>query len=193
MDLIPYVEMNGERTLTDDFLAYAFDEMVIAGHLSDVFEGVVMRNAVDFINLMKNPVNLPVFGIAGSSLVGFAWLNGVGINHAYGHFCYLQNEAISSVEFGKKILNYWFSMPSSNTPSVLAPGIPIKERGPFLDVILGTVPSFNQKASHYVQKLGFTKLGEIPSLYMNPFTGERWASMIHYLERSKWVSLTTGS
>jgi len=168
MEMVPYTEINGARTFSDLFLAQIFTRMAEQNLVAAIFSGILMRNASDFIQLMKTPSNIPVFVMDDGECIGFAWLNGIGRNHAYGHFCYFKNDKFSSIDFGKKVIDYWFSLSG--------------QQGAVLDVILGAVPSFNEKASHYVQKLGFKRLGEIPKLHIT-VTGEKWASVIHYMER----------
>lgn len=140
--------------------------MVVEGLVSTVFACAIVRDGADFLKMMKSPANVPVFVLDGDKCVGFAWLNGVGVNNAYGHFCYFPNSSIPAVEFGRKVLDYWWSLKGP--------------KGYSLDVILGSVPAFNERAVAFVQKCGFVKLGEIPNLLLNPFTGEKWASVVLY-------------
>jgi hypothetical protein len=167
--LIPYVEINGARTLPDSFVEDVFTEMVVRGLVSTVFAGSLVKDGDDFLRMIRSPSNLAVFAVLGEQCVGLAWLNGIGVNHAYGHFCYFDNDHVSAVEFGRKVLDYWWSLSGP--------------KGAVLDVILGAIPSFNARAVAYVQKMGFVKLGEIPNLFLNPSTGEKWASVVLYCTR----------
>lgn len=168
--LIPYVEMNGSRTLPDSFLEDAFDGMVERSLVSTVFHGTTMNNGDDFIGVFRNPANISVFVLnQDKQCIAFAWLNGIGANSAYGHFCFFKDLCADTQAVGQAILDYWFSLSGGD--------------GPFLDVILGAVPAFNHRACAFVQKLGFVKLGEIPKVIVNKFTGEKWASVIHYMLR----------
>lgn len=143
--------------------------MVAQGLVSTVFVGSTIKNSGEFLKMLRSTANVAVFAVLGDRCVGFAWLNGIGINNAYGHFCYFENEDVTAVQFGQKVLEYWWSL--------------VGPSGGALDVILGAVPAFNKRAVSYVQKLGFVKLGEIPNLFVNPFTGERWASVVVYCTR----------
>lgn len=166
--LIPYVEYNGARTLPDSFLEDVFTEMIIEGLVSTVFVGTDVTNSEEFIKLMKSPGNVAVFVLDGEKCITFAWLNSIGLNYAYGHFCFFQNDRFSAIEVGKKILEYWWSLGSTRKA---------------LDVILGSIPSFNTRAIAFMEKLGAVRLGQIPNLFFNPFTGEKWPSVIFYCLR----------
>jgi hypothetical protein len=167
--LIPYVEINGTRTLPDSFIEDVFAEMIVEGLVSSVFSMTLVKDGGDFLKMMKNPNNVPVFVLSGNRCIGFAWLNNVGVTNAFGHFCYLPNPDFTAVEFGQKDMDYWWSLKGTKDYA--------------LDVLLGSVPAFNQRAVAFVQKFGFVKLGEIPNLFVNPMTGEKWAAVILYCLR----------
>lgn len=167
--LIPYVEINGARTLPDTFLEDVFDEMVVQGLVSSVFAGTNIRTSEDFRGMMRHPSNIPVFVVDGAQCIGFAWLNGVGETYAYGHFCTFPTNVISAVEMGDMVMHYWWSLEG--------------QHGPLLEVIMGTIPAFNQKAIAFIQKIGFVKACEIPSLFINRSTKERWPAAVLYCLR----------
>jgi hypothetical protein len=146
-----------------------FDEMIVEGLVSAVFAGTNVSTSEDFRKMMRHPSNIPVFVVDGQQCIGFAWLNGVGGTHAYGHFCTFPNEAMSAVEMGEMVMGYWWSLGGPDNYA--------------LDVILGTIPAFNQRAVAFIQKVGFVKLGEIPNLFSNPMTKERWPAVILYCTR----------
>jgi len=167
--LIPYVEINGARTLPDTFLEDVFDEMVEQGLVSVVFSEVHIKTSADFKGMMRHPTNIPVFVVQAEACIGFAWLNGVCGTHAYGHFCTFPNGAMSAIEMGEMVMGYWWSL-----------GGPDKHS---LEVILGTIPAFNERAVRFIQKLGFVKVGEIPKLFTNPATKERCSAVVLYCMR----------
>lgn len=143
--------------------------MIVEGLVSTVFVGTNIKTSDDFRGMMRHPANIPVFVLSGAKCIGFAWLNGVGCAHAYGHFCTFPNEIISSVEMGKMVMGYWWSLGGPDSHA--------------LEVILGTIPAFNQRAVNFIQKVGFVKAAEIPSLFVNPATKERWPAVIVYCTR----------
>lgn len=163
--------MNGARTLPDTFLEDVFDEMIVQGLVSTVFAGTNIKDAEDFRNMMRHPSNIPVFVVHGTRCIGFAWLNGVGATYAYGHFCTFPNDVMSATDMGEMVMGYWWSLKKADEY--------------VLHVILGTIPCFNLRAIAYIQKIGFVKVGEIPDLFVNPVTKERWAACILYCTRPK--------
>lgn len=163
--LVPYVEIDGARTLPDSFLEDIFDRMVAEGLLSMVFAGVGVRTSEDFVQLMRHPSNLPVFILSGSTCIGFAWLNGIGATFAYGHFCTFENDVATPDQMGAMVLEYWWESFSA------------------IEVLLGTIPSFNGRAIAFVERLGFQRVGEIPRLYIKPATKEHWSAVVLYLLR----------
>jgi hypothetical protein len=167
--LIPYVELNGARTLPDTFLEDVFDEMVVEGLVSAVFAGTNISSSKDFIGMMRHPTNIPVFVVAGTRCIGFAWLNGIALNHAYGHFCTFPNGVMTAIEMGEMVMGYWWSLGGPDSYA--------------LEVILGTIPAFNSRAVRFIQKLGFVKVGEIPKVFLNPMTNERWPAVVLYCTR----------
>lgn len=160
--------INGSRTISDSFIEEVFTEMVVQGLVSTVFAGTTIKDSDDFLEMLKSPANVPVFALVGEQCVAVCWLNSIGLNHAYGHFCYFYHPDAPAVDVGKKVMDYWWSLCSDSIS---------------LDVILGAIPVFNQRAIAFIQKLGFVKLGEIPNIFMNPNTGEKWASAVLYAQR----------
>lgn len=157
--------MNGARTLPDTFLEDVFDRMVGEGLLSIVFANVNVRSSDDFLRLMRHPSNIPVFAVSGSTCLGFAWLNGIGATFAYAHFCTFANDIATPEEMGASVLDYWWKSFST------------------IEVLLGTIPSFNPKAIAFVERMGFSRVGEIPRLYVNPMTKEHCSAVVLYQTR----------
>lgn len=104
-----------------------------------------------FVNMATNKNNHVVFFLEGMECVGFAWLSGVTGNYAFAHFCFFKEVWGRATEIGKVGMDYWFSWPGTD--------------GPLLDVIVGIMPGFNERAHSYVEKLGWTRLGVIPGMF----------------------------
>lgn len=154
MDIIPYVEIDGARTVSDVYLIGVYNQLVEDGTADIVFSRGEVKTAQEFIALMKHPNNLPLFLVVDQSIKGVAWLNHLSGNYAFGHFAFFKETWGNTREMGEKIINYWFSFPGDN--------------GPLLDVIVGMVPSKNPRAIKFVQKLGFIKLSpDIPAIFQD--------------------------
>lgn len=169
IELVPYVEINGTRTFTDDQIRQIFQRMQSDGTSGIVFSTEKVNSPEEFLVVMKRPSNIPVIAVIKNKVVGVAWLNGLEDNHAFAHFCFLK-EAWGSLshEIGVKLLDYWMGFP--------------KDGGFMFDVIIGRIPSFNQKAIQFVKSIGFIKVGEIPDIERDP-TGDRVSALILYYSR----------
>lgn len=141
--LVPYIDRDG-WTLTDDMIRHAFEES--SQTIPIVFSEKV-RSADQFLTYTKHPGNLFVFAFNDeNNMVGYAWLNSICDNYAFAHFnmfpCIWGK---STKDLGVQILDYWRSFK-------------------MFDLLLGLVPTSNQKAINYVQKLNFQQVGIIPLL-----------------------------
>ena len=146
--LVPYVEINGQRTLSDEAIRALWEQMIYEGTAHVVFNETV-KSSDDFLRLFKSPNVFPVVAGHGALAMGMAWLTDVGQNYASGHFCMFNASwGALSYEVGNEIIKYWFSLQ--------------KEGKPMLDVVIGKVPETNRKALKYIERLGFNIIGTIP-------------------------------
>ena len=149
--LVPFVKIDGEWILSDEFLDAIFDKMIKERLLKTTFwEGHITDHS-HFVKLVQSQHNHVVFLFEATRCIGFAWLSAVTSNYAFGHFCVFREAWGRSVDIGKTTLDYWFSWPGTN--------------GPLLDVILGIIPGFNKRAHKFVERLGLTRLGVIPGMF----------------------------
>lgn len=157
--ILPYVEINGARTVSDDFMRKLFEQMVEEGSLGQVFYQGEVKTADEFLAFMKQPANFPLIAFSFELPAAVAWLNGIGKNHAFcHHWFYRRTWGQGSKKVAEAILEYWFSWE-------------------FLDVLLGLTPEKNHRAVAFAKRLGFTVLGSVPRIA----GGE--AAIISYLER----------
>ena len=163
--VIPYVEVNGSKTFSDEALVSIFDQIKQDNTLSTVFYGGTVRNADDFLAFVKSPSNYMSVVAVNKDITGIGWINGVSDNHAMGHFCFFRSSwGKYTQDMGQALLDYWFSFPGDD--------------GPLFDLLIGMVPSFNARAIDYVKSLGFVELGEIPKMVRSPYRVERSGMMI---------------
>jgi len=168
--LIPYVELNGMRTIPDDIVFESFDIMVREGTQKTVFYNGSVKTRESFLEFMKDTRNLPVFVMYDNVISGIFWINGLHSNFAFAHFCLFKNAwGDVSKEIGHKVLEYWFSIPD-------------KDGNSLFDLIIGIIPSFNKKAESYVRSLGFKKVGDIPNM-IKTNSNHNSAAMLFYFER----------
>lgn len=166
IELIPYIEVNGIRTLTDDQVKAVYCQMAADGTLNTVFASGPIKSPAEFMSMMKSPTNLPVVLAISGRFAGIGWLNGLEDNHAMAHFCfYKEHWGRRSFDLGKKLLNYWMGFN-------------------LFDVLVGRIPSFNKRAIHFVERLGFRRVGEIPYLGKD-LNGDRVSMSILYYSRDE--------
>ena len=167
--LIPYVEVNGIRTIPDSDVKAAYRQLIYDGTDKIVFFEGGVKDEDSFLRMIKNPNNLMVFIVKDDKYAGFAWINNLLDHRAFGHFAFFKSVWGQVDDLGKEILDYWFSIPGKN--------------GPLLDVIVGIVPKFNTLANNYIRQIGFKTLGEIPMMMTNHYTDERISAVISYVLR----------
>ena len=162
--LIPYAQVDGEWTLPENFVRAAYQQIKSEGRADTVFwEGTVPSEDV-LVDVMQRKSNVAVFLLRDKELLGIAWLNGFQGSNAFGHFCFMReaSKSQSTVAMGRAIVDYWLSFPT-------------------VDFVLGIVPSFNNRAMRFVQKIGFIKVGAIPNMMEGP--NGRAAAVIFYNTR----------
>jgi len=162
--LIPYVEINGQRSISDDILLAFWGKIIEQGLDRRTFGKETGPD--EFIRLVKAPYNLPVFPVINgeNAPAGVAYLNNVVGNHAFAHFVFAKEVwGKKTTEMGQALLRYWFNFADGQ-----------------LDVILGNVPAANSRAVRFVERLGFTNLGEVPYLANNG------AATVLYCTHENW-------
>ena len=172
ISLVPYVELNGTRTASDNKMAELFKSVVDQKLLRWVFCEGHVRGPDEFLRVMKDPGNLVVLVVVGETISGFAWLNELRTNRATAHFCFLKDVwGKTAVKAGKQIIDYWFTF--------------TKESGSqMFDVITGLTPANNHKAISFIKRMGFTILGEIPYTCHDQFALKKVPGVVSYKTRS---------
>jgi len=151
IQLIPYAEVNGSWSLTDEAVRDCWDHLVADGTAKLVFWDGSVTSADQFLAVMKRPGNIPVFGHDGTSMLAVAWLNGVQRNYAHAHFaCFREAWGRSSLDVCRAFLDYWGAFSS--------------EGRYIFDVVVGETPSHLRKALKFINRLGFVRVGSIPKI-----------------------------
>ena len=170
-NIIPYVNMNGSWTVSDQIMGSIFDQLVEDGIFQTVFYDGRIKGKTDFIEMMQSKENLVQIILVNDKIIGITWLNGVSQNRAFSHFAFFK-EAWGKYtnEMGKEVIKYWMG---------------IQYEGKYLfDVLLGIIPIFNKRAHKFTQEVGYTRLGQIP--YMSILaSGEKEPAEIFYYGREE--------
>jgi hypothetical protein len=162
--------VNGQWTIDDDALLSIARAVQMEGKLSRVFLEGGVTTPEDLVEMFKKPSNLPVFAFRDRESIGFGWLNGLAGDRAFAHFCMLEaargREALRAMRL---FLSYWMSLSAGGEP--------------IFDTLLGVIPAVNERAIRFVEKCGCVRVGEIPQMMRDAYTGERVSAIILYYSR----------
>ena len=150
--LIPYVMNNGAWSLNDEVIRGIWEQMVEHRLDKMVFPSNEIKNSDVFLKYMKIPRNIvhTIWDVKRISMI--AWLNEFGSNCAFAHFCCFPHTfGTTSVDLGRQSLGHWFDFKKDD-------GFPL------LNVILGRIPTLNERAINYAQKCGMTEAGTVPGI-----------------------------
>ena len=171
VQLTPYVEVDGQRTISDHFVEGFFLSLQEEGMHEVVFPTGNVRTSVEFLAHMKLTTNVPVFAFVEKGLAGVAWLNSITETSALCHFAAsIRAGGQIALDVGREILDYWFSMKNGDDAFLF-------------DVIVGMIPESNKAAQSFSEKVGFNLVGAVPNLMRNVYSGEKEALVIYYFER----------
>jgi hypothetical protein len=150
--IMPYVFSveNEQWSIPDSIMAEVWDHMCLEKKAEVVFWGGGITNTHEFLKFMKEDKNFPLLVIDVVSLVPVmvAWLNGIEMNHAIGHFCSLEKY---DPEMAKTIIEFWKNLEKP-------------DHSKMFNVLLGFIPETNDKAIKNAIRIGFTNLGTIPGM-----------------------------
>ena len=167
--IIPYVEVNGARIIPDDMIEALWEKGIAEALDTKVFGE--KKTFWEFLDMLKSNKNLSLFMFKenGKSPLGIAWINGLTRTHAFAHFMFLKEAwGMHTMPLGRACCRYWFALGSPD---------------PILDILVGNIPSSNRAAIRFVQRLGWTVVGEIPHL---AYDG---AMTVTYCERDTWAEM----
>ena len=166
--IIPYVEQNGAWTLPDETMIGVWNRLVFCDLVDTLFYSGETTTPESFLRLVKAPHNVVNVVVDERQIVFISWLNDVGPNFAFGHFCgFPEIWGKHSVEVGKMVVDYWF------------------DNFKLLDTIIGKIPAVNKMAVRFIEKLGFTILGTIPHLAHGHDENKKVGDVLTYITREQ--------
>lgn len=170
--IIPYVEIDGTRTLSDEILKNIWGLMVVQNLYKKVFYDGGVTDAASFIKWLKRPTNFVVTQWDGDNPVSVCWLNDTDKNSGKGHFCFFKDYWGQSAEYGKEVLRYWFGFEQDGNP--------------ILDVVIGFTPENNRLALRLVNNLGGVSIGTIPYILYDIYHNKKIGAVVSYIERKHY-------
>lgn len=172
MKIIPYIEQNGMRSIPDNVMVGIYDRMKKLGLVEVVFFAGDVDTHEKFLAAMKNPNNIVNVVIKDKIIVALFWLTHVYYNSAFGHFCmFPEIWGRQTIKCLRNNIDYWFGFEKDNEP--------------ILDVIIGKMPTTNRKAIKFIEKCGFTMVGDIPLIAHGGDKSKRVGDTIMYITRGE--------
>jgi len=169
--IIPYVEVNGMRTLTDDDIMDLYDRVVSENLYPIVFYEGTVASKESFLKIMKgNANNLYVLKL-GNETTGFVWLNRFEGRTAHFHFCTFKNTwgTGKNTDIAKQTLSTLINMQGTY--------------GYCFDLFIGWLPVWNHHAIDFVKNCGAKSAGIIPNAIYNMESAESESAEFIYLTR----------
>src|SRR2546422_6838475 len=90
VSLVPYAKLEVLWTVPEHVVRAVAQQCMQEDTFRTVFHEGSIKDEDSFLAMMQSPSNAPVFAFRGEQIIGFAWLNGISGNHAFGHFCFLK-------------------------------------------------------------------------------------------------------
>jgi hypothetical protein len=170
INLIPYIEVDGIRTLTDSQVMGLYDRMEKDGSHRAVFSTGDIKNRNDFLRYMKQRgVLLHVIHV-GKETAGINWLDNFDRKTAFMHFCVF-SEFWGDTEFiGRQTLQQLIHMKGADGDFVF-------------DLFKGLVPVWNTRAIDFSLECGGVNLGTVPKAVWNHEKGASEDAAFIYFTR----------
>jgi hypothetical protein len=168
---------NGSWSLPDDVMRGVFETMQTHKIEKVLFYDDYVFTPDQFLTYMKHPTNnVYVMAHEKEQVVdGIAWLNTWGPNYAFAHFAFFPWVwGKKTLKWGRKMLGHWFSMQ--------------KDGYYIIDVVLGKIPNFNEKAIDYTKRLGLTIMGSIPDLKLRYGDPDGCGATFMYITRKDFYN-----
>jgi hypothetical protein len=163
IEIIPYTEINGTRTLSDDEMRNIFNLMESDGNLNKVFFHGFPSNAYQFMLCAKNPFNKIIIAKEEEKPIILSWITDVIGKKGTIHFC-----SFNGIYAGKKIE---------------AARIGLKRLLRYYLVLVSLIPEIYTDAIRFAEMVGFKKVGIIPNFSYFPKEEKHTNSWMGYITK----------
>jgi len=167
--IIPYVEIDGIRTIKDSEIKELFARTKQDGLVETVFYDGYIRTADDFLLLMKNKFIFFWVLKDGEQTVGYVWLDRAEGKAIRQHYCTFKEYWGKAVELGKFVLDKIMALQNDD--------------GFIFSVLIGIVPEWNKKAIDFSVKCGGVNAGVIPNMIWNGYKEQTENAVLIYYTR----------
>lgn len=156
--VIPYIEIDGCRTIPDQKMLAIYETMKAEGNLRRVFYHYGNMSAYDFLAFCKNTRNYVFVGWDGDVPILISWINEVVGKRGTINFCSMGKYTRRKIEAARETLRLVLGL---------------------FDVVVGLIPDTYEDVKKFTRKLGFTDLGVIP--YFTHIEGKQVSANIQFL------------
>ena len=158
ISIVPYMEKDGVRTLSDSTMASLFERMEQDRLVRWAFFDGSVINATGFIQRMKYR-NWLFLVKENDEVMAIFWLNHCAMRSCWLHFAGFKDSWGGWIrQAGRFVLRWLLSAPSP------ADGHPI------FDSILGVIPRTNKMACRFASDVGMQRVGVAPKLLFDAYT-----------------------
>lgn len=171
VDLLPYCEIDGIRTLKDSDIKHLYQRIEEAGVADIVFCGSDIKDAEGFLAAMKYKDNHLYVVLVDEKPEMIVWLNRFEGKFARFHWCPfkdLRGDRLTQV--GMAVRDKFFSMKDYS--------------GEYLyDMLMGIIPIENKPAIGFLKKIGVKELGILPKAVLKD--GKSTPGVLMYYAREE--------
>lgn len=171
--LVPYVTVDGVRTLRDSQLARLFELAKEDDVLEPALytEDLETMTAQKFVEFYKKPGLMLCFVYFDRKLAGWVWIDDFGRRTARVHFCTLKwlTREQQTVRCAREIMWQLLSLTDKN--------------GATLNVLRGETPGYNKLAVRFLRRVGMKVVGEIPMAAHRFATGVSYPMVYSFITK----------
>lgn len=169
--IVPYAEQDGIRNLSDSFIASLYERLIGEGYGQELFFDGNARCAEDFVEQMKRLNKLFIVVTDVGAILGVFWLNHIENRTCQIHLaCFKEFYGEDCVKAGKLVLDMLLHSKASDGDFVF-------------DCIIGVTPIRNALARRYALATGMRKVGIVPSMLFDAYSGKSIDACVYCLTR----------
>lgn len=147
--LMPYCTIDGIPTFRDSEIGYLYTMLEKAGRADDLFCDGSVQSPENFVDLFKNGYNKLWLITTNDKVKGIVCLTDFRQATAQAHFAFFKTEK-DTLGIAKEVTKQMIHMKDNDDEYIFS-------------VLIGIVPANNKKALSFTEKMGCTRLCNIPN------------------------------
>ncbi len=168
---MPYCEIDGIATFTDSEIGYLYTMLEKAGKAKDLFCDGSIQSPEEFVDLFKNGYNKLWLISFNEEIKGIVCLTDFRQATAQAHFAFLKTEK-DTLEIAKEVTKQMIHMKNNDDKYIFS-------------VLIGIVPENNKRAIKFTEKMGCTRLCNIPNFIFDYAKQEYFDGVLFYITREE--------